>query len=86
MSKVPRKDSKSGGQRKAGRKAPDVDLKGKMPNEVLNARITVWYEENSPRGKIDVPYVGVVTGHKREGITVRVRALLPGSSAPVRAL
>jgi len=55
----------------APRKAPEFDLKGKTLAEVTGQRITVWYEESSNRGKVDVPYPGRVTGHKKDGLTVR---------------
>ena len=55
--------------------------------EAKGSHLTVWYEEEQEgKGKVDVPYVGVVIGVSlaQKGLTVRFdKVLLPDGSAEV---
>lgn len=85
--RVAPEQGKVGAPRKAGAraKAPEMNMKGKAPSEVGGSRITVWYEESTPRGKQDVPYVGTVSGLKKDGLSVRVRAAAHSRKAAPRS-
>ena len=64
-----------------------VDLRGLTVGEAKGSMLTVWYEEEQEgKGKVDVPYVGVVIGVSlaQKGLTVRFdKVLLPDGSAEV---
>uniref|UniRef100_A0A7R9ULA8 Uncharacterized protein n=1 Tax=Diacronema lutheri TaxID=2081491 RepID=A0A7R9ULA8_DIALT len=72
--RVAPEQTKAAAARKAGargKQQPELNMKGKAPSEASGSRITVWYEETTTRGKQDVPYVGTVTGLKKDGLAVR---------------
>ena len=64
-----------------------IDLRGLTVGEAKGSYLTVWYEEEQDgKGKVDVPYVGVVIGVSlaQKGLTVRFdKVLLPDGSAEV---
>ncbi len=64
-----------------------VDLRGLTVGEAKGTHLTVWYEEEKEeKGKVDVPYVGVVigVGLQQKGLTVRFdKVILPDGSAEV---